>query len=89
MLDLLRVVVNVFNQSCAPIIDEDNLPTYETSSSPFYKLLSLYEALICGPSGPNEKGNWKKLIDRRLHAFRSGQIHQLYQRAHQTVVTVP
>ncbi|MGH7954901.1 MAG: hypothetical protein ACREOZ_02955 [Gloeomargaritales cyanobacterium] len=89
VLDLLREVVDVFIQSCSPIVDGDNLPAYETSSSPFYKLLSLFEAIVCGPAGPSEKGNWGKLIDSRLQAFRAAKIQPMYDRARLTRVTAP
>ncbi|MGH7973966.1 MAG: hypothetical protein ACREBR_00470, partial [bacterium] len=87
-MDLLRELIEVFNQSCIPIVEE-SLPTYETTCSPFFKLITLFEALVCGPSGPTEKGNWGKLIDRRLEAFRSANIQPMFTRANLTRVAPP
>lgn len=89
VLDLLREMVDVFNQSCTPITDGDDLPIFETTCSPFYKLLSFFEALICGPSGPTEKGNWRKLIDERLQKFRAAKIQPLFERAQLTRIIAP
>ncbi|MGH7955313.1 MAG: reverse transcriptase domain-containing protein, partial [Gloeomargaritales cyanobacterium] len=73
----------------APIVDGENLPTFETTNSPFYKLISLFEALISGPSGPTEKGNWDKLIDSRLQAFRSAKIKPMFDRAQLIRISPP
>ncbi|MGH7974700.1 MAG: hypothetical protein ACREBR_04180 [bacterium] len=89
VLDLLRELVDALTQSCVPIIDGEHLPTFETTGSPFYKLLSLFEALICGPPGPSEKGNWNKLIDERLQQFRSAKIQVLFERAQLTPMKAP
>ncbi|MGH7954925.1 MAG: hypothetical protein ACREOZ_03100, partial [Gloeomargaritales cyanobacterium] len=80
--DLLQDVFQSFLASHSPVSEDLEPPPHESSTTPFYHLTALFEALLMGPRGNNEtRGKLGHLLDARLHAFRSGNIRELYERA--------
>jgi len=57
------------------------VPSYETSSSPIWKLAILFEGTIMAPPSQLESRNYQKLIKHRITLFRHGRFAELHRTA--------
>jgi hypothetical protein len=66
-------------EASLPGPNDPSIPTFQTTSTPFWKLLLLFESIILAPS-PNKpsQGSYSTLLKLRLTRFRSGNIQELY-----------
>ena len=64
-----------------------NIPSYETSSSPLWKMALLFEGSILAPPTSTEPRNYQKLIRRRITTFREGKFSSLHRNAMSIIAT--
>jgi len=58
-----------------------NIPSYETSSTPLWKMMILFEGTILAPPTASEPRNYQKLVRRRIETFRDGRFNSLHRNA--------
>jgi len=60
---------------------DTTIPSYETSSSPLWKMALLFEGTILSPPTSTEPRNYQKLIRKRIATFREGRFSALHRNA--------
>jgi len=89
MQNLAYKIYFVTQTAILPHINARNLhhPTYETHSSPLWKITLLLEGILLAPPGLGEPRNYQKLIKQRVTQFRLGNLDHMHRLAMQYKAT--
>ena len=58
-----------------------NIPSFETSSTPIWKMVLIFEGTLLAPPTESEPRNYQKLVRRRIETFRDGRFSSLHRNA--------
>jgi hypothetical protein len=61
------------------------IPTFQTTATPFWKLLLIFESIILSPSPLQQnQGSYSMILKQRITLFRTGNIRKLYDESRPT-----
>jgi hypothetical protein len=84
----LHHIVTWCNKATVPVTNTLELPPYQNTATPFWKLLLIFESTILAPA-PKESHtvSYSTLLKQRMTLFRLGQIQKLYDQSRPTQST--